>query len=150
MAGRIDFKALVLAEGAEKALASKKKLERDLVARRDRLQAELREVEDKLSQIDQLFRRGCREAMSSVGVSASGELEDLSEDTGTNRQFVLAVLGNQTEPVKSRQLYDLAEKHGRTRGAIYVTVSKLIAEGVVEKRPLHGERGSLLGLKKAD
>jgi len=50
--------------------------------------------------------------------------------------------------MKSRLLYIEAAKHGKHRKTTYVTVSKLIAAGVLKKSDLPGERGCILELSE--
>jgi hypothetical protein len=118
-------------------------------SRRALLTQELRSAEQRLLALDEELDRALQETQQTgtrTDAGASSAEVHIPYEALNGPDLILAILRQNSGRMKSRLLYIEAEKHGKQRQTIYVTVSKLISAGVLKKNDLPGERGCILEL----
>ena len=146
MTGGGDFREIILRQGLEAAMAERDRRKEALVRKRQELSDQLREVKKQIARRDNEFRQAYQEAGAKAGIIGSAE-QERAYRVLPYKECVLAILRDHGNEMKSRDLYRLAEGHGRLRQTLWVAVSHLIRDQILARDDLPGERGSLLRLR---
>jgi hypothetical protein len=119
-----------------------------LADQRERMLSELRSLEQRLLALDEEFAKALQQNQQTDAPPDVASLREVRtrHEVLSSPDLVLAILRENGGQMKSRLLYIEAERHGKQRKTVYVTVSKLISTGVLKKHDLPGERGCILEL----